>query len=733
MRILSFLILTFFACKSQAQFKQTPPRALKPGEVAVTGPGNYGVPGTTYVLMNDVSSPRSAIFLGKDVVLDLNGYTLRFADGDYQNMANSGFEEGAVGWDLSRAPGAQVVGTDTVHVFVGERLLRMRKGDEVRSPYVELPLSNRSYFAMCGVTGFDWNDMKADVRNQMKISLYVEDEQGREVKVTTEYRDTTMVSSPVENRQPRLGGGFVYAHLQGLPAGKYRVRIKAETDCLIDEVDIRPAMDVGIGIVDKTYARGHYDDLYNGRLAAFYDYTDDRKKGTALPGIPRAQGRGTVVIRNGTIVNAAKGVLSWGVQSTAEDVRVVLDNVSIVTSGINTIAVDVPQATITNCRFEVDNPFIINRHGSSFYAVDLRGRAPSEVSYSEFIGGQGCLVFKGKRTTVHHNRFRNRQMVTNHYSIMAMGDSSLIHDNYIVPEVGSGIEIYKHKYIEIFNNYIAITTSPPTCEYGHDTYSTNAIRIADYLAPPGSPSGCYGNRVYNNRIEVTAEPRAGVESYQPVSWAVFYSASGGDNEIFGNDIVIRKTDLTSKTNTSAFYIGGGNHGYGGKFYNNRITTNVPAAWIGTPYGGAARSKFVNNVIIRDETAGDDFAVFRMGGYSAKTAALEIEFRSNEIIGAPFRIDATDHPHTYSVYWTLEVNVVDRKQNAKTGVLVQILDKNNKSVFSGTTDDKGRIEVELLESTQTETGRVDSSTYTVIVGKKKHSVTLTKNTSLTVTQ
>src|SRR6185503_4017382 len=123
--------------------------------------------------------------------------------------------------------------------------------------------------------------------------------------------------------------------------------------------------------------------------------------------------------------NALEGAISWGVQSTADDVKVILENVSFKTSGINTIAVDVPQASIVNCRFDVHSPFIVNRHGSSFYAVDIRGEnEASEVSFSEFYGGQGCLVFKGKKSSVHNNYFVNRQMVTNHYSIMAMGDSS---------------------------------------------------------------------------------------------------------------------------------------------------------------------------------------------------------------------------------------------------------------------------------------------------------------------
>lgn len=60
---------------------------------------------------------------------------------------------------------------------------------------------------------------------------------------------------------------------------------------------------------------------------------------------------------------------------------------------------------------------------------------------------------------------------------MAMGDSSLIFENMIKPEIGSSIEIYVHRGIEIFYNTIYTVAAPPTCEYGHEEYSTAALRI----------------------------------------------------------------------------------------------------------------------------------------------------------------------------------------------------------------------------------------------------------------
>jgi hypothetical protein len=476
---------------------------------------------------------------------------------------------------------------------------------------------------------------------------------------------------------------------------------------------------VGIGIVEKTDAMGHNDHLYERAHSAFFDYTADASSSKPVAGIPAVTGKGTVTIKNGIIKNGTLGTISWGIQSTAEDVMVVLDNVKIMNSGINATAADLLQATITKCSFEVENPFIINRHGSEFYAVDLRGNKSSEVSYSEFIGGQGCLAFKGSFSKVHHNFFANCQTVTNHYSIMAMGDSSLIFENLIKPEIGSGIEIFRHKYIEIFNNEIHIQAAPPTCEYGHDGYSVNALRVADYNSPPGAPDGCFGNKIYNNKIYITGKDYPEYLDYTPMAYAMFYSASAGENYIFGNYIQVEDLTVGLKNEATGFYIGGGT--IGGQFFDNRIITNVPAVWVACPYGGATNTKLYDNKIIKSKKAKIDFQPIRMGWAERKDCvSKDVEFRSNTFEGFDFGVEATDQLHSYSVWWTITVNVTEVKGK---DVLVQILDSFGDEAFREMVNNKDLVLVELPEYTVDEHGKVFHSPYTVIVGRNKTEVRL----------
>jgi len=695
-----------------SQYHPVMHRSISGNEVPVSSSGNYARAGTTYVLANDITSDRSTLFLGKNITLDLNGYTIKFADAGYQHISNSGFEDGLREWDLSKAPGARLANTEETHVFLGKKLLSLQAGDEITSSYVNLPVADRSYFAMCGITGRYYHDMGKYPDDEMKVSVYVEDEKGNEVRCTTKYGDGSRVSCPVEKKSPRLGGGFVYAHLTSLPAGKYRVRIKADTDCLVDEIDIRPALDAGISIIENTTPLAHYDHViresYPPIMPAFYDYTEDFESGRPISSLPAISGDGTIIIKNGIIESGVEGILSWGIQSSAQNVKIILENVNIITHGISAAATDLLWASINNCRFDVDMPFLIQRHGF-LCSVVIRGDHASEVKNSEFYGGQGCLSIRSKYSLVHDNLFVNNQTVTNHYSIMGTGDSSRIYNNRFEPKQGSGI--YVSRYTEVFDNIFKIETSYPTCEYGREEYSTAGIRLGDYHAKPGSPKASVGNRIHNNKIFILAKNYPEPKEYIPMAWGIYYSASGGENFVYDNDIVVNKPDTASKVLTAAFYICGGPEYFGGQFFNNRITTNVPAAWIASFYGGASNSNIYNNTII--PLSGSSFKTFRIGSAGCDDCvAKNVTFRSNEIVGQKFSLDVTDQDHSYSVHWTLLVKVRDDKGSPLDNSEVTIHDRNRAVVTKGKTDENGIFKAELPEYEIDGKKRKDSSPYKI---------------------
>ena len=48
-----------------AQYRESEHNNLPDGVIAVSGPGSYGNPGSTYMLTNDITSDRSTRFLEK--------------------------------------------------------------------------------------------------------------------------------------------------------------------------------------------------------------------------------------------------------------------------------------------------------------------------------------------------------------------------------------------------------------------------------------------------------------------------------------------------------------------------------------------------------------------------------------------------------------------------------------------------------------------------------------------
>ena len=141
--LLILALMYLLTISVNAQFSPIVSRDPAPGEIPVSKPGSYSLQGATYILVNDISSAKSGIFLGKDVTLDLNGHTLTYADGGYEHLPNYSFEEGLEGWDISSAPGATIEDTK-VHVFVGDKILRLSAGEEIVSSYINLPVGERS-------------------------------------------------------------------------------------------------------------------------------------------------------------------------------------------------------------------------------------------------------------------------------------------------------------------------------------------------------------------------------------------------------------------------------------------------------------------------------------------------------------------------------------------------------------------------------------------------------------
>jgi len=612
---------------------------LRAGEVPVTGPGVYDRAGATYVLVDDISGPTTPIFLGKDVTLDLNGHTVTYADAEYQHIPNYGFEQGLEGWDLSAAPDARVLKTAESVPFIGEKLCSLPAGQQLVSPYITLPVADRSYYAMVGVTD-----------RRMKVSIYVEDGAGEAVICSTRIGDQAYRSCPQESSSPKLGGGIPFAHLHHQPAGQYRVRVLADTDAYIDQIDIRPALDAGIAAIGETLPWAHYDAVVGDNPeSAFFDYTEEGSASTPIGCLPRIEGTGRITIKNGAVRGGTRTIRSWGIHARADSLFFEISNVEFVASGINAHGARIPNGVVEDCRFEIDTPFIIQRHQIRHKPLDIyNADSRTEVSGCQFVGGQGCLAVRGDGASIHDNVFAPEQTVTNHYALTPGGSGHRIFRNRFVPKRGSGILLYRTSSNEIFDNEFEISADAPICEYHNEDYSVNAIRITDYNARPTEARVCDGNRFYRNRIRVIGRAfpeytrHPSMAKYEPRTYAFFISVGGGTNYIYDNEIDVDDQAPSARSDAYAFFIGASDNG--GKIFRNTIRTNVPAFWIGNSYGPGGGAEIYENTIIKTDGAPPDFKPIRFGW--GDVLATGVIFRDNEFINTRFAIDATNGDHTY---------------------------------------------------------------------------------------
>ena len=692
-------------------YKATPHRMPAQGEIAVSGPGSYAEAGKTYVLTRDVSGEMTPIFLGKDVTLDLNGYAVTFADAKYEHVPNYGFEEGLKGWDVPKARGAKVV-SSMIRPMVGKKILELKAGDEIVSSYITLPVADRTYYAMCAVA-----------TRRMRVTINVDDAQGNPVTCTFKGRREPVSQPPLPKQNPKLGGGVLFAHLHHLPAGRYRIRIKADTDCLIDECDIRPGLDAGIAVVGGIKPYATYSDALKWYPCAFFDYNRKDARGVAVEGIPVVTGAGTVTIRNGIIRNGTPGMRTLGVQSNAREVTVVLENVKIVNAGINTNAARLARATLKDCRFEVDTPFIIDRHNTS--EMSVQAGHVTEIARCEFIGGQGN--FSGACPDIHDNLFVNGQTVTNHYSISPRTGTK-IYRNRFEPRIGSGIYIGRGHDVEVYDNVFKITSAPPNAEYRYKRYSTNAIRLSDYNAKPDLPANrrCAGNKVYRNVIHITGKSYPEYRNYEPRTYAFFISVGGGTNHIYENRIFVEKIDR-GNCKALAFFVGGSSNG--GEIYRNEVVSNCPAAWLGNDYGNAARTVFVGNRFKRAPNTPRGTKLFVLG--DGGNAVRDVGFYSNDFDGWRDLFAYHSRSITYRFGWTLTVKVVDGAGRPKADAEVVITGRDKADVLRAKTDDRGRAEMHLPEFRYENRRKIDAARYTVTCGDVSREVRLTKDTAVTL--
>ncbi|NMC68821.1 MAG: hypothetical protein GYA57_01995 [Myxococcales bacterium] len=554
--------------------------------VEVSSCGSLPEANRYYLLTRDLTASGTCLLTTDDVVIDLNGYTVTFDagfDGGDLDLQNGGFEANAVGdpgsavvaWDLSAAPGASVVSTWEMPL-VGDKALYVPAGGTIVSPWVRLPVPDRSYRGQIVQRG-----------PGAPVTLAVERQTGGapEVVCTREVTDS-------------LGGGkAVFCNFHGQPAGLYRLRVTSTRDQYYDAADIVPARNAGLGAV------GYYTAYEIPDRPSHVCNADDGSchlPDQAGSGGPTCDG-GRIDVRHGTIVAGSWGMKSFGIYVDRADL--VVRDVTVRMRGVNAKTVEAGRAYLFQSTFEADMPWVIDREDISETGATLGGG--SAVWGCEFVGGQGCLsLAHADGATVRRSRFINRATVTNHYAISLGGSEHVLvegntfncvpEDPSCVPFSGSGILFYRTRHSEVRDNEFHVVAARCDAEYVDGVFTTNALRLTDYDAAPGAADGVFGNVVARNRFDLRADAYPQMPDCECYANGVFYSVGAGDNVFEDNEF---DSEARSPAAYSyAAYIGASHNG--GVWRRNTFRTNDKAVWFSSAYGPAANARFVGNTFER---------------------------------------------------------------------------------------------------------------------------------------
>ncbi len=636
-----------------------------------------------FLLMGDITCDKTCTVFGFDdgnpstdarTILDLNGYTVSYSADAYELVPNNGFEDWSGGQpsDWTVVSGS-VEQRDTAQWMPmhGDSVLYTPGAVVLESTAIEVPAARayRGYVTVGRAADQNITLEVVDGNNQVACS----------------------VTEPGFFRGQSLACRF-----DASAPGQYHLRLTTQGDAYFDRTGIVPLGDYGVGVFTSwALSESNQDqnpvvqNLAGANIPATGDHADPT-------------GHNLLEVKNGSILAGSENQESYGV-SLSGIVALELHGVRIETQGLKSHSVTA-WGDIYQNHLEVDMPWYFARENSTEENLVLRG---GTFHHNAAIGGQGVIRLRGTDTEVYKNTLRNNAQATNHYAIIHSGaENPIIHDNLFDPIEGSGILTYVGHGYRIYNNTFYVRTATCNVEYVNEDYSTNGIRMNDYGAETN-----FDNWVYDNTFHIEGRSfETEWDNCMPVTTGIFYSASGADNRIYGNEFYVEKTHDDAADPVLALYMGGdatNNPVDNPLVVDNLFETNDKAVWITTYYGDSANLWFENNTFRRvDNTyyspAAPEAAI-RMGRGSSP--ADNVRLINNHFEGGfednAIQFTAVNPAAAYdlTVQWYVTVHVVDGGGDPVSGAEVTGTSLSQSEVVTATTNDDGEALLVLTEYTE----------------------------------
>ena len=630
------------------------------GVTEIFGCQNLDITGETYILQNNITTDGSCFtFTADNIVLDLNGHTLTYANLDFEGAINPGFEiaDGdeltPLGWDLSGAHGRAYRQDYTQRLFFDNYSLNITNlaGDAYPEEYV---LTSPIYLPVAGKYAMT-AEIKGGPYGAFTSHLEIEG-----IDVTCGNEISNMHLSATTD----MSWGLVCEFDISSPATVRGKVVLGTTDntkttsLSIDEVDIRPIGFSGVAISG-----------YNRRMAE---------------------------IKNGSIIEGrSKAIYSPAIYKTS---AVKIHDLNIVTNGINSPNISEYWAggmEIYDNYMEANGKLPLNRQ-YAFSMIDLGATDGGNKIYNNtLMNGPHVGISHGgglsARSEIYGNTIKTRVNATNGFSISA-GANVDIHDNIIDPIQGHGIGLGRDSdNTRIYNNIIK-PKSWPCSEYSSYGYpnSAHGIRIKNY------GSGILENvEIFGNTIIGSTNPQLN-NCYTEVSGITNYLGddSGGgvsDNvKIHDNNISVT-TDNYLQQHAMAYKTQGQGEIYNNTFESNHIILDMSD---GDVSSATQYKAFDSNTLIKNSTPQAGFYTIRYGyNFPGDNVFSNILLQGGaDLNDISYGINNAGRTYSdvadLSVNWYVDFLTKDSFSNPLVGVSVSVYDKDGILAIQKITDTKG---------------------------------------------
>lgn len=435
----------------------------------VSGCGDLNAANTYYLVMHDIKNETRCFDVkGNGAVLDLNGYTITYANSAPVVIPNNGFEGGAAGWDLSGANSAsvttdipsakgywhkeeiqtkalkfsapttyQVVYSDPISLEIGKPytisfLIYSDNIDVASNTYVSLDvpiteIPHSPYTHSYGCYTYSSTDVNGSIGKSAYYSSDFMNVWGAAGGFTYMHNDNShRCIFTVENPNPRVR--IVFA---GLPNNTH--------DVYIDSIEVKPAYEYGIRVSDRYWN----PTIHN------------------------------VKVKNGNIVQGAAGTYySEGVSLRGTNHEV--SNVNVTIYGPDSLAI--PASGGGN--LSIHDNIIHHNSKRTHYSHDpagftsgiyFKGVANGQIYNNNIVRAANgmTLMTNTKNVEVFNNSIDVISSAIHSYAIVLSGFNGnnvvniTVHDNFINTTQGSGIFLEAgSEDAKVFNNYIEVRDGP---------------------------------------------------------------------------------------------------------------------------------------------------------------------------------------------------------------------------------------------------------------------------------